>query len=302
MKGTLTIGDKIILFPIWALSLLPLRVLYLIADLLFILIFYLVRYRRGVVFTNLKNSFPEKSDKELHEIERKFFHYLCDLLIESIYLLNMSDAECQRRYTTKNRELIDRLYAEGRCLAAANGHFGNWEWASIFALIYDYSIYGIYKPLSNKRMDRFVYHLRSKHGSTPVPMKQTLRTITEAIKNKEIFAVYFVADQRPMKDEINYWTDFMNQKTPVISGMDKIARKYDLPVIFVNVLRTRRGYYEVSYDMIEANPRDTLPNEITDKYMKHLEALIRKQPELYLWSHKRWKFSYDEYINKEENA
>lgn len=302
MNKTLSITDKLILLPIWLIALLPLRVSFIFSDLLYLLIYYLIGYRKKVVFSNLRNSFPEKTEEEINIIAKRFYRFLCDMFFESLYLLRMNEKECKKRYHIKNPELIHQLYAEGKTLAAATGHYGNWEWASAARPSFKYTAFGIYKPLSNKRMDRFFYYLRTKTGGTPIPMKQTLRTIMECKKKGEVSAFYFVADQRPMKSEIKHWLDFLNQKTPVISGMDKLARKYNMPVVFINIERVRRGYYEVSYDLIEENPAETKPDEITENYMRHLEKMIYKQPELYLWSHKRWKFSYDEFKEREVKA
>lgn len=298
----LSISDKIILSPIWALSLLPLPVLYGISDFLSWVMCYIIPYRRKVVLSNLQHAFPEKEQHEIRHLARRFYRYLCDFFMESIYLVTMDLEECNRRYTYQNPELLQQLYKEGKNLAIATSHFGNWEWATNFESVFSHKLYGIYKPLKNKLFDRLFITIRNKYGSLPIPMKQTLRTIMDCTKKKEIFALYFVADQRPRKNDLTYWTTFMNQKTPLITGMDRLARKYDLTVIFMNIERPRRGYYQVSHEIIEAQPAASEPNSISEKYIRCVEAQIRRNPELYLWSHKRWKYRAEDYINKEGRA
>ena len=299
MEETLAFKDKLILFPIWLVTLLPLPVLYILSDLIFLILYYIVGYRRTVVDSNLKKAFPEKTDKEIHRLTLKFYRYLCDYFIESIYLLNMSVAESNKRYRYTNPEIVKDLYKKGRSIVYTVGHYGNWEWAT--ANLHkkaSYHILGIYKPLSNKLFDRLFIYIRARYGNTPVPMKKTLRVITESMKNKEIFSLYLVADQRPTIEDIHYWTIFLNQETPVITGIERIAKKYDLPVVFLDVERPRRGYYEITFRILTEEPKKEEQYAITEKYMRQVEKMIKRRPELWLWSHKRWKYSAEKYKPK----
>ena len=208
------------------------------------------------------NSFPGKDATELKRIRKRFYRYLCDYFMESIYLLNMPVEECNRRYSYTNPELIQNLFDKGKNLAIATSHMGNWEWAANFKYWFPHQLYGIYKPLKSRRFDRLFYYLRNRYGSIPIPMKQVLRTIVESLKKKEIFALYFVADQRPRKKETHFWTSFLNQETPVYTGMDRLARKYDLAVVFMDITRTGRGYYQITHKLITDRPGATAEHEI----------------------------------------
>ncbi len=289
----LKISDKIILSPLWLFSLLPLRFIYFLSSGLYYIIYYLVGYRRKVVSENLKKSFPEKDRNERKAIEKKFYRHLCDYFFESIYMLNMSMSEVTHRYKTTNPELVQEIYAKGKSLILLTTHYGNWEWAAIGWHQLPHVYIGIYKPLSNKIFDGLFIHLRNRYGSIPVPMKQTLRVIIDSKKNDDLIILYTVGDQRPMKSEIHYWTNFLNQDTPVITGPEKLAKKFDLPVVFIDTKKIKRGYYQATYRMISENPKATSDFEITEKYIRLLEEQIKYQPEYYLWSHKRWKHKKD---------
>jgi KDO2-lipid IV(A) lauroyltransferase len=301
MEKPLKPTDKIVLFPLWLITLLPLRILYLLSDFLYFILYYLVGYRKYVVIENLKNAFPEKNDNEIVKILRQFYRYLCDYFIESIYLINMSLQECNRRYQYTNIELLQSLYKKGKSIILAISHFGNWEWANNLSNCSPYTIYGVYKPLRNKIFDRLFIHIRGKFISVPVPMKKTYRTVHTLMKNNELFALYLVGDQRPGKGDLEYWTTFLNQETPVITGMDKLARKFNFPVVFMNVNRPKRGYYKVTFEIICDEPIKVKEYTITEKYIRTVEKLILTQPELWLWSHKRFKYKPEEYKPQKGN-
>ncbi len=295
MVGLLSTSDKIKLFPFWLLSLLPLRMLYLFSDFLFVVTYYLVRYRRKIVSLNLKNSFPKKSQKELVKIERRFYRYLTDYFIESIYMANMSIRECLNRYNFTNLEVIKKYIENGQDLILGTAHYGNWEWATCSAQLIDYKCLGVYRPLSNGLFDRFFVYLRSKYGGYPIKVKDTLRTIVEARNNNERFGLYLVGDQRPIKEDLKYWTTFLNQDTPVISGIDRLSRKFNTPVFYMNIERIGRGYYNVKFDLISKKPNEEKEMDIAKKYIRLVEKTIIKQPEFWLWTHKRWRYSPEEF-------
>jgi KDO2-lipid IV(A) lauroyltransferase len=295
----LKFSDKIILFPLWLISLIPMRILHILSEIIYFILYYVTGYRKKVVFENLKKSFPEKSEEEIKKIAKKFYHHLCDYFLESIYMLNMSNNEVKRRYKPCNPEVIEELYAKGKNAIALTTHYANWEWAASGWIQMPYKTIGIYKPLSNKLFDRFMIHLRSRYGSPVEPMKNTLRAIVESQQHRDSFILYLLGDQRPMKNEIRYWTTFMNQDTPLITGPEKLARKFDLAVVFVDVRQKHRGYYELNYEVITENPKQTEEFEITEKYIRLVERQILSKPEFYLWSHKRWKHKRD--IQNQQN-
>jgi KDO2-lipid IV(A) lauroyltransferase len=295
MNRTLSFIDKIKLSPLWILTLMPLPLLYYISDFLFIFIYIVIGYRRQLVINNLSNAFPEKSMNEIKMIARKFYLYLCDYFVESIYQLNMSTGECNRRYQFVNPELLYDLAMKRKNIVLATTHYGNWEWANNLNNLSPYKILGVYKPLSNKLFDRLFIHIRGKYGSIPVPMKHTLREVTGSIKRNEQFALYLVADQRPGGDDLKYWTRFFNQEAPIITGMEKLARRYNLTVVFLNVRRIRRGYYRITFEILADEPSKYAPFEISERYIRKTEKLVKEKPEYYLWSHNRWKYKAEDF-------
>jgi KDO2-lipid IV(A) lauroyltransferase len=295
MNGRLSITDKIRLFPLWLLTLLPLRILYVLSDALAFIVYSLLRYRRKVVRENLINAFPQKKESELKKLEYRFYRYLTDYFIESIYLMNMSLDECDKRYQYQNIELLSELYQKNRDIILATSHYGNWEWAVNLTKHMGFSLLGIYKPLSNKLFDRLFIHLRGKFGGIPVTMKHTLRTLVSQRANGERFALYTVGDQRPVREDLNTWISFLNQETPIITGWERIARKFDLAVVFIDINRVRRGYYSVEFRLITENPNELPVNSIAERYMHEVEAMVVREPEYYLWSHKRWKYRSADY-------
>lgn len=284
------IGFYIALPLLYFISILPFSLFYLLSDLLYLLIYKVVGYRKKVVYENLKNSFPQKSHKELKEIEKKFFHYLCDLVLETLKTLTISKKEALRRcaFNENAIAIFKQLNDEKKSCILVMGHFGNWEWAgSSFSLLNSQQLYVIYHPLSNKYFDKLMYNMRSRFGTKLYAMKDTMR---EMIRNRhEINATAFIADQTP-SPEGAYWTTFLNQDTPVFWGTEKIAQKLNYPVLYATVNRKKRGYYEVDVEYLVHNPKDTKEGEISELHTRKLEKDIIAQPEIWLWSHRRWKY------------
>lgn len=275
---------------LFLISLLPFRILYLISDLLYITLYYFTGYRRKVVFNNLKNSFPDKSVEELKVIEKRYYHYLADLIVESVKSFTISSEEIKKRFVFKNLSVITSYLESGRSVIAVSGHYGNWEWASIaIAQELNEDMLIVYKPLSNKRFEKLVNAMRSKFGAILVPMKNTLRKIVE-YKNKP-YVLALISDQTPPREESHYFMNFLNQPTAIFLGVEKIAVKYNNPIIYFNIKRIKRGYYECLIELIVDNPASTKEFEITNIHTKELEKNICLAPEFWLWSHKRWKFS-----------
>jgi KDO2-lipid IV(A) lauroyltransferase len=277
---------------IWLLSWLPLRVLYVVSDICFFFIWYIIPYRKKLVFKNLSLSFPEKSAAELKVIARRSYRHSCDNFIEALAAVHMSKKEHFKRYKLNNFEVINNLRSAGKDILLVSAHYGNWEWLSILPLYTDFKILAVYKTLHNAYFDRMFSNLRSKYGAIPVTREKTFRTITE-FRNKRIpMIVYLLGDQRPMWKEIQHWTRFMNQDTSVILGPEKIARKMDMAVVFIKHQKIRRGFYESDFITITSNPAETKPLEIAEKYYQILESIIRESPVEYLWTHNRWKHTW----------
>lgn len=274
----------------WIITLLPLRVLYVFSDFLFLLLYYFPGYRRKIVQTNLRNAFPEKSEVELKTIERKFYRHLADLFVEILKLTHLSDKEHLRRCRIENPELLEKLYSEGRDAVAIVGHYGNWEYLTIISLVTRFTCLTVYKPLKNKHFDRFMNRLRTKQKMLLSPMSQVMRDVIKLRSDGKRVLVSLLADQTPARDEIHYWTTFLNQETPVYLGAEKIASKYDMAVVFFNHQKIRRGYYNVKFELLFEHTKGLPEHVITETHVKRLEELIREKPEYWLWSHRRWKY------------
>jgi KDO2-lipid IV(A) lauroyltransferase len=272
---------------IYLLSLLPFPLLYKVSDFMYLIVYHGLGYRKAVVEQNLRNSFPEKSSEEIEKIGRNYYRYMCDLMLETFKTLTISRKEALRRCRFHDLSLLKRLHEEKKSIIIVLGHYGNWEWAgSSMSLDTDYQLYVIYHPLSNKRFDKLIYNMRTRFGTKLIPMNNTFR---DMVKNRDhISATAFIADQTPAPEHA-YWTTFLNQDTPIFEGTEKIARKLNYPVVFGNVKRIKRGYYEVFTEMLVEDPRSTSEGEISELHTRRLEEEIRKQPETWLWSHRRWK-------------
>jgi Kdo2-lipid IVA lauroyltransferase/acyltransferase len=273
----------------WVVTLLPLPVLYLTSDFLYLVLYYFPSYRRKVVRTNLTNSFPEKSEKEIISIEKKFYRHLADLFIETLKLSHISRSELMKRFTVSNIEVIDKILARKQDTIAVLGHYNNWEWLAAFPLYTKYKAVSIYKPLQNKYFDKFINNTRSKHGMVLTPMSIILREIINDRKNGINTISAFISDQTPIKSEIKYWTNFLNQDTPVYMGTEKVASKYDMAVVFFHIQKVKRGYYNLDIELLFENTAGLPEHMVTDAHVKRLEEVIREKPEYWIWSHRRWK-------------
>jgi KDO2-lipid IV(A) lauroyltransferase len=284
-KGFLRLG---ILF-LYLTSLLPFWFLYLISDVLFLIIYYIVHYRRNVVQQNLANAFPEKTAKERHDIERKYYRYLADLVVETIKMITVSEKQIRKRVVATNAELVHEYFAKGKSIIAVAGHYCNWEMAALnFNFVTDKRFMIVYKPLSNHTFDEFFVKIRSRFGGQPVAMKQTLRKMVEY--RKELTVSVLVGDQTPVMHEVTYFTNFLNQPTAVFLGIEKISKTIDAAVVFYDMKRVKRGYYTYTLVPLTENPKQTAEHELTDMHVHYLEGMIRREPQYWLWSHRRWKF------------
>ncbi|NJK95372.1 MAG: lysophospholipid acyltransferase family protein [Bacteroidales bacterium] len=280
------------------IAILPLRVLYIISDINYYIIFYIVRYRKETVFTNLKNSFPEKSETEIAQIAKKFYKHLCDLFVETIKQLQFTEEERRMRIKIQNPEILDNLYKEHKLILTAMGHFNNWEWISSLTRPPGFQIVSIYKTLHNKSFDRLMLKLRSISGSILVSTSQTFRYLNNWKKSDSRAFFCFISDQSPLKKDIHYWTKFLNQDTPIFVGIEKMAVKMNLPVCYFRLHKIKRGFYELEIIPITDNPAQLKPFEITEAHVRFLEEDINNQPECWLWSHRRWKRKPDIYEPK----
>lgn len=287
------------------LSHMPLCVHYFLSDwLLFPLVFHIVRYRRPLVAHQLAESFPEKNRNERKCIEKRFYHFFCDYIVETLKLVTMPHKEVKRRVEFVGiPEMEETLRKEGKPLGFFYlGHYGNWEWMASFPLWLDDEWQGaqIYHPLYNKEVDRFFIELRQQFGGLCIPMKLTLRQILTARKEGQKEIIGFIADQSPKWEAMHHWTDFLNHKTSFFIGTEKIARQVNAALYYVRVTRPKRGYYRAELQKISINADELGEFEATNYYAALLEAQIRECPELWLWTHNRWKRTYEEWVQKKQ--
>lgn len=279
---------------VWLLAWLPLGILYILSDVLFVIIYYIVRYRRKITHKNLQNSFPEKSEKEILRIERRFYLHFCDYIVETIKLMHISPSTIRKRFVFKNLDVLDHYYSKNQNIILYLGHYGNWEW-SIFSKAvqpnhhHAYKAYSIYSPLSNKDFDEFMLKLRSKSGSVLVPKQKVIRTMLETQRNNTSGFFCFIADQRPNRNADTFWMNWLNQDTEPITGPEKLAQKLGYPAVYLDIQKTKRGYYTAEFIVMSENPRELPEFELTKQYMHLMEKTILRNPAYWLWTHKRWK-------------
>ena len=280
---------------IYFLSFLPLGFWYLVSDFSFLIIYYLLKYRVKVTRTNLKNSFPEKSEEALKEIERKFYRHLTNIMAETIKSFSISDKELKKRIKIENGELLENLFKKNISLIAVTGHFNNWEWAAMSLPFHSrYKAQGLYLPIKNESLNTLMQSSRARFG---IDLIETTDLQEEMKRRSKLLTITgFIADQSPSNPLKAYWMNFLNQQTAVAFGTEKYARQYNLGVVFGKISRIKRGYYCLRYELVCEDPKDLPEGEITRKHTQMLEQLIRNHPERWLWSHRRWKLKQPENI------
>ncbi len=285
-------------FAFWYfISLFPLKLLYVLSDGLFYLVYYVVRYRRPLVRKNLTSSFPDKSEGEIVKIEKGFYSWFCDYIVETLKLFTMSKEQMCRRMVFRNTEAIEKAVAEGRSCAVYLGHYGNWEWISSLPLwVSDKATcLQIYHVLENKAFEALFLRVRSRMGSDSIPMEDTLKSIIRRKAEGQRMVIGFIADQVPLWNSIHYWSNFLHHDTPVFTGTERIAKHQDMAVFYLDVTRPKRGYYEAEFKLVSDKIQEEPKFAVTESYMKLLEATIRRAPQYWLWSHNRWKRTHEEY-------
>ncbi len=283
------IGYFIVYCIIRIMTLFPMNVLYLLSCPLYFILYYFPGYRRKVTRANLENSFPEKSRDEIAQIEKRFYRHLADIFLETLKGGYMSEKELRMRYRVVNPELPESILASGRDVLAVSGHYNNWEWMTATPLYIRARVLIIYKPLSNKRFDRLLFNIRSRFGIILTPMSNIVREIISSRKEGINSMSVFIADQSPRKSEIQYWTKFMGQDTPVFLGAEKVSRKYDMAVLFMNIRKVKRGHYEMTFEELFKDTSGLSEYAVTEAHVRRLEEIIREKPEYWIWTHRRWR-------------
>lgn len=283
----------------YLLSLLPLRALYVISDIAFLLVFHCFKYRRKVVSNNLVKAFPDKDDQERSQIERSFYHWLCDYAFETIKLLSINDKRLLKHIEFRGVDQLEQCYDRGQSCAAILGHYCNWEWLSATGLAfhrYPQAMMGlIYHPLYNDAFDRLFVAIRSAHGGDCIPKKDVLRRMVTCKQQQRPYLFGYISDQSPRWKDIHLWLTFMNQDTAVFTGGERIMRKANDAVFYVDMQRPRRGQYVCTFKLITDDVNSLPEHEVTRRFFQLLEESIHRQPELYLWTHRRWKRTKEEF-------
>lgn len=285
----------------YLLSLLPLGILYLLSDIAYFIMYYVVRYRRQIVRHNLTTSFPEKNVIEIKTIERKFYRWFCDYFVETIKLLSISDNELRRRLKFVGAEQLEQRFEAGQDCAALLGHYGNWEWLSCTGIAFPEGrkMGLVYKPLRSKQFDNLFRRIRSSQPSSiVVPKNDILREIVKLRRDGVRSLFGYIADQGPRYTNIHLWMPFLNHDTGVFTGSERIIRKMNNAVFYVEMARPRRGYYTATFHLISDDPNSLPEHELTRRFFNMLEKTIRQQPEFYLWTHNRWKRTHEEFNRK----
>jgi Kdo2-lipid IVA lauroyltransferase/acyltransferase len=269
-------------------SLLPFPILYGISNMLYVVLFHLSGYRKKVVLKNLRNSFPDKSEKEISQIAKQFYKHLSDIIIESIKFFSISKAQADKRLTVVNPELLDAFAAKNQSVILVGGHYGNWE---IIAISLDQQIkhqtVALYSKLSNDFFNKVMLKTRTKYGIKMVTTKDSSRYFEE--ESADVTATVFGADQSPTYNKNVVWTNFLNQETAIAFGTERYAKKFDYPVIYGEIQRTKRGHYSFELSVITDKPNETDHGFISIEHTKRLEKQIVANPANWLWTHKRWK-------------
>jgi Kdo2-lipid IVA lauroyltransferase/acyltransferase len=272
------------------IGILPFSLLYLLSDFVSLILRRIIRYRKKVIFNNLKNSFPDLGEEEIRKFIKAVYRNLSDVFIEGIRAFTMTRKQIRKRHLILNPEILDPYFEQGKGVIVVTGHYGNWEWGTLSpALQTKVQNIAFYKPLKNKWMDRMANRNRSRYGTILAPIRQTTSTF-EAFRGQPVIYL-MAADQSPSNRQAAYWANFLGRDTAFLHGPEKHARNNNYPVVFVAIRRVKRGFYELDLERIVEDPSKMRDGEITRLFAEKLEALIRENPANWLWSHKRWKLT-----------
>lgn len=291
----------ILFFLLYLLSLLPMRLLYLLSDCLFFPLFHIVKYRRKVVEKQLDECFPEKSMQERRAIERQFYHFFCDYLVEVIKLFSISKKEMMRRMKFVGIEQVQEELKDKKFCFLYLGHYCNWEYiASLSYWLPEIHCGQIYHRIYNQAFDELFLKLRGQFGGESILMKDTLRRILTLRNQEKKVMIGFIADQLPKWENMHHWTTFLNHDTSFFIGAERIAKQVDAALYYVDVERVKRGYYQVRFRLMTLHPKEFPDYELTDQYARLLEESICRQPAYWLWTHKRWKRTKEEWLKRQQ--
>ncbi len=279
----------ILIYPLlWLISILPYKLFYLLSDFVFFFVYRVAGYRKKVVYENLKLVFPEKTEKEIKQIQFKFYRHLCDMFMEMIKTMNISKEEIKRRYNVVNIAVLKEIEKTKSILFVCS-HYANWEWNVSINNYINAKGYAVYQKVGNSYFDRWIKRLRARWNTSLITQEETVKTVVRNVQNNIICAYGMLSDQSPQAHRASYWTEFMGIKVPVFNGAEAMARKMNLAVVFLKVSKVKRGYYQAEFIPITISGKSTDTNEITNAFLRLTEQQIKEKPEFYLWTHRRWK-------------
>jgi KDO2-lipid IV(A) lauroyltransferase len=267
-------------FPFWAI--------YFISSFFYLIVYYIIGYRKPVVLKNLRNSFPGKSETEIKVITKKFYHHFADLTLETIKMRGMNDADFKKRMKVANADLINSYFEKGKSVLVLTMHYNNWEWGTYLSKYLKHKSLAIYKPLANVEFDKFMNETRSRFDAELIKNDNILRHLIRYEKQKTPVFVWLAGDQSPVAAH-DYWFRFLNQEAMFYPGPAFISKRFNQPIFFQKLEKTGRGRYLTTFELLCDNPTEKTEHEIIKRYIEKMEEIISEKPEHYLWSHKRWK-------------
>ncbi|MFM1753314.1 MAG: hypothetical protein RLZZ236_253 [Bacteroidota bacterium] len=277
-------------FPfLWIISKLPFRLFYWFSDCIYILVYYIIGYRKKIVRNNILIALPHLSEEKRLSIEKKFYQHMCDMFLEMIKTMSISSEEMKERFKITNIELLKEYEQKNKSIILLAAHYASWEWLLSINESTTFKCYGVYKKVNNKYFDAKVRAIRSKFKSELVTTDNTIALINDNEKNGIVSLYGLASDQSPQVHKTFHWQQFMGIEVPVHTGAEMLAKRYDLEVVFAKVKKVKRGFYEATFVPIANNPKSIPDYEITDTYLKEVEQQIFEAPEYYFWTHKRWK-------------
>ncbi len=280
-----------LVYPIlWIISKLPWRLFYVFSSGVYVFVYHILGYRKKAVTENLLLIFPKKTENEIKQIRKKFYKHMCDMFLEMVKTLSISKEELSKRFKIINPDTLRALESKNKSIMVLIAHYANYEWSIAVQFLGGFPIVGVYKKLSNKYFDQLVHKIRGRFDARLITKHNTIREITRDHIQGKLCAYGLVTDQSPRLKNTTYWTDFMGITVPVYPGGEKIAKRMEMPVVYLKVEKIKRGYYEAEFITIAADPKECEDYYITKKYLKLLESQINNKPEYYLWTHKRWKY------------
>jgi KDO2-lipid IV(A) lauroyltransferase len=280
----------ILVYPlIWFISILPFRILYVFSDMVYVLVYHVIGYRKKVVRKNIAMALPHLSEKERLNIEKKSYHHLCDMFLEMMKTMTISEKEMNKRFVFTNLELYTALEKKQKSIAVMIAHYATYEWVISMNRKIEFEGFAIYKKVNNKYFDKLVRNIRSKFKATLITTSQTIPVIkeNESLGHRGVYG--FASDQSPQESKAFHWQKFMGIETPVYTGAEMLVKRFDMNVIFLRVKKVKRGYYEATFELMFDNPKAIPDYQISDEFLRRVEKQIYEAPEYYLWTHKRWK-------------